>query len=134
MLRRMVLVPACLAVLLVVGVAATQSASPALKSHHLFNLPDGTTESDILTAFREVNSAVAEAGYPDAGYRLWKVTGEQAGEYTYIWEGSWPNQEAYRNIHDHPAWLAAIGSNEAVLGVIAEVQVYNRFLEVPLGN
>ena len=134
MFRRALLVPACLAVLLVGGIAATQSASPALKSHHLFNLPAGITEADVVAAFREVNLAVAEAGYPDAGYRLWKVTGEQAGEYTYLWEGSWPNLEAYRSIHDHPAYLAAFGRTQSVFGVLAEAQVYNRFIELPLGN
>ena len=134
MLRRAILVPVCLAVLLMVGVAATQSVSPNLKSHHLFNLPDSITEADVIAALREVNSAVAEAGYPDAGYLLWKVTGEQSGEYIYLWEGNWPNQEAYRSIHDDPAWLNAFGSNESVFGVIAEAQVYNRFIELPVGN
>ena len=134
MFRRAILALTCLAVLLMVGVAATQSESPPLKSHHLFNLPDSITEADVAAAVREVNSAVAEAGYPDAGYRLWKVTGEQSGEYMYLWEGNWPNMEAYRSIHDHPAWLAAFGRNQSVFGVLAEAQVYNRFIELPLGN
>ena len=134
MLRRAFLIPVCLAVLLVGGIAATQSASPALKSHHLFNLPASITEADVVAAFQEVNSAVAETGYPDAGYSLWKVTGEQSGEYMYLWEGNWPNLEAYRSIHDHPAFLAAFGKTQAVFSVLAEDQVYNRFIEIPLGN
>ena len=134
MLRRAVIVPACLAVLLTVGVAATQSMAPAIKSHHLINLPDSVSDGDVAAALSEVNSAIAEIGYPDAGYRLWKVTGEQSGEYMHIWEGNWPNWEAYRSIHDHPAFLAAMGSNESVFRVLTETQVYNRFVEVPIGN
>jgi len=134
MLRRTFLVPACLVVLLVAGVAATQSVSPALKSHHLLNLPASITEADVVAAFQDANSAIAEAGYPGAGYRLWKITGEQAGEYAYLWEGNWPSQEAYRSIHDYAGYTAAMGRHQSVVNALAEDQVYNRYVEIPLGN
>jgi hypothetical protein len=134
MLPRTVVIPACLVVLLTVGVAATQSAAPAIKSHHLINIPDSISEGDVAAALSEVNSAIAEIGYPDAGYRLWKVTGEQSGEYVYIWEGNWPSWEAYRNIHDDSAYLTAMGNNESVFGALTDDQVYNRYVEIPIGN
>lgn len=62
MLRRAFLPPVCFAVVLVAGIAATQSVSPALKSHHLVNLPARISEADVVAAFRDVNSAIAEAG------------------------------------------------------------------------
>jgi hypothetical protein len=116
------------------GVTATQSVSPALKSHHLFNLPAGITEADFVAVLRDMNSAVAEAGYPEAGYRLWKVTGEQAGEYAYLWEGNWPSQAAYDSIHNHAAYVAAADSVPSEFGIPQEAQVYNRYVEISLGN
>jgi hypothetical protein len=120
--------------LLVAGIAAKQSESPALKSHHLLNLPVSITEADVVEAFTYVNSAIAEAGYPDAGYRLWKVTGEQAGEYTYLWEGNWPSQSAYDSIHNLSVYTETGTRHQAVFEALMEVEVYNRYVEIPLGN
>jgi hypothetical protein len=134
MLRRVFLLPACFAVLLVAGVTAKQRVSPALKSHHLFNLPATITEAEFAAVLGDLNSAIAEAGYPEAGYRLWKVTGEQVGDYTYLWEGNWPSQAAYDTIHDHAAYAAAIERIPSSFDAMEEAQIYNRYVEIPLGN
>ncbi len=109
------------------------SSSVALKSHHLLNLPATVTEADFVGFLQEMNGAVAESGYPHAGYRLWKVSGEQAGEYAYLFEGSWPSQAAYDSIHAHPAWRAAEERLRTTYDAVAEGQVYNRYLEIPVG-
>ena len=134
MRRRTFVVPACLAALLVAGVAATIPASPALKSHHLINLPASITEADVVEAFHDINAIIAEAGYPEAGYRLWKVTGEQTGEYTYLWEGNWPSQAAYDSIHAIPAYTETGGRHQSLWDALVADQVYNRYVEIPLGN
>lgn len=131
---RAFLVPTFLAAVLFAGVVATQAASPAIKSHHLFNLPDGITEADIAAAIRDANSAIAESGYPEAGYRFWKVTGDQAGRHAYLWEGNWPSQAAYDSIHNHPAYVAAGDRNQPVFGLISEIHLYNRYIEIPIDN
>ncbi len=126
--------PACFVALVFAGFSATQPESPALKSHHLLNLPDGITEADVVAALSDANSAVAEAGYPEAGYRLWKVTGERDGRYSYLWEGNWPSQAAYDSIHNHAAVVAAGERNQSVFAALSERQVYNRYVEIPLEN
>jgi len=135
MIRRTVLTTAAVATVLVATVGAHRLASgpePALKSHHLMNLLASVTEADLAAALSAMNAGVAEAGYPDAGYRLWKVTGEQAGKFAYLLEGNWPNQEAYDIIHDHPAFRAAVEEWVSVLETAAEGQVYNRYVEISL--
>ena len=116
------------------GSVSESSAAPALKSHHLFNFPDGMTEEEMVGALREVNRAIANAGHPNAGYRLWKVAGEQAGEYGYLWEGVWPDQATYDVIHENES--LSIAWDKAVEGLplfedIMNNQVYNRFIEIP---
>ncbi len=105
----------------------------ATKSHHLFNLPSSVSEADLADALRMMNTAVADAGHPEAGYSLWKVAGEQAGEYAYLFEGNWPSQEAYDAIHESEAWQNAVEEfveHEA----IRPLEVYNRYVEIPVGT
>ena len=130
MRSRVFLVSACFAILLLGGVTATQSASPALKSHHLLNLPAGITEVEFAAVLSDLNSAIAEAGFPEAGYRLWKVTGEQVGDYAYLWEGNWPSQAAYDSIHNHAAYVAAGERIPAAYSALQEAEVYNRYVEI----
>lgn len=135
MFRRILLTTAAVASVLVASVGARHLAAgpePALKSLHLLNLPASVTEADFAAALGAMNAAVAEAGYPHAGYRLWKVTGEQAGDFTYLFEGNWPNQEAYDIIHSHPAYEAAGERLESFWEPVMEVQVYNRYVEISL--
>ena len=42
---------------------------PALKSVHLLNLPPDVSDSQIVSAFHEVNKVIYDLGYPEAGYR-----------------------------------------------------------------
>ncbi len=115
------------------GSAPSPSAAPALKSHHLFNFPEGVTEAEMAEALQEINRAIADSGHPNAGYRLWKVTGEreQAGEYSYLWEGVWPDQATYDVIHESESWEKVIEKFRPLFERILNIQVYNRFIEIP---
>ncbi len=114
------------------AMARTAEEGPAIKSHHLSNLPSDVSESDLAEALGIMNTGVAEAGYAESGYRLWKVTGDQAGEYAYLWEGNWPSQEGYAAIHESESWQAAAEANAEVFEAIFAEQVYNRYVEIPL--
>lgn len=106
----------------------TVDDGPALKSLHLLNLPDGVSEEDLAAALTAMNKAIREAGH-HGGYRLWKVTGEQAGEYGYMWEGNWPSQEAYDAIHQLEAYQQPdFGGVD--YEVIGPLEVYNRYVEI----
>ena len=134
MFRRTLLTTAAVATVLsaTAGAHLAGGPEPALKSHHLLNLPASVTEADLAAALGAMNAAVAEAGYPHAGYRLWKVTGEQAGDFAYLWEGNWPNQEAYDIIHSHSAYEAAGERWWSLVEPVMEAQVYNRYVEISL--
>lgn len=107
---------------------------PAVKSLHLLNLPDGITEADLAGALNKVNRAIFEAGYHHSGYRLWKVAGEQTGDYAYMWEGNWPSEKGYQAIHELEAYQeAATAAMGDMYEAIQPVQVYNRYVEVPAG-
>jgi hypothetical protein len=130
MLKRVSLILAGVFGLVVVLGAATsdsQQAEHTLKSVHLFNLPDGVTEEDLSAALKTVNDVIAEMGYEGSGYRLWKVIGDQAGDYTYLWEGVWPNREDYAAIHESSAYERATESVRDVMTQVMEGQVYNRY-------
>lgn len=135
MFRRILLTTAAVASVLVVSVGTRHLAAgpePALKSLHLLNLPASITEADFVAALSAMNAAIAEAGYPHAGYRLWKVTGDQTGDFAYLFEGNWPNQEAYDIIHSHAAYEAAGERLGSFWKPVMEAQVYNRYVEIPL--
>ncbi len=113
------------------GSAESPSAAPALKSHHLFNFPEGVTEAEMAEALQEMNRAIADSGHPNAGYRLWKVTGEQAGEYSYLYEGVWPDQATYDAIHESESWQKTAERNLPLTERVMKNQIYTRFIEIP---
>jgi hypothetical protein len=125
----------CVILLSVAGLLAArapqQARGQALKSHHLFNLPAGITEAQVIDAIREMNGGVRASGFQGAVYRLWRVSGEQAGEYLYLWEGMWPDQATYDAIHATEAWNSALERTQPIMDRVFEAQVYNRFIEVP---
>ena len=112
--------------------AAQQAADPgpALKSLHLLNLPDEADEQQLAAAFAEINTAIAEMGYPGSGYRLWKKSGEGEGEYSHVFEGSWPSQAGYDAIHEAEAYQNAVEPHRPTFQKLTENQVYQRYAEV----
>jgi hypothetical protein len=135
MITRVATLCACLLAIVAFVHVPSSSESPAiasaLKSHHLFNLPEGMTEAVLAGALQEINHAIAESGHPDAGYRLWKVTGEQSGEYSYLYEGVWPDQATYDAIHESESWNQAVERHGSTFVPVFESHVYNRFIEIP---
>lgn len=111
-----------------------------LKSVHLLNLPDGVTESQVAAFIADVNRGVAAAGYPGAGYRLWKVRSsfmlKDGGnektdyQYQYLWEGNWPSQAAYDAIHKHDAYKAAVKPHQQLYKTLLP-HLYVSYAEAP---
>ena len=52
----------------------------------------------MLDEFSEV---VARAGHPETRYRVWKVTGEQAGDHAYLFGSAWVDRDVYDAVHAH---------------------------------
>ena len=106
--------------------------TPSFKSVHFFNLTWDAEEAFLVEALQELNIAIEEVGYPDAGYRLWRVSTHREGRYAYLLEGIWPDQATYDAIHASAIWLRAVERAQPVMGQIVEQEVYDRFHSIPL--
>jgi hypothetical protein len=100
----------------------------AFKAVHLVTLTPAD-ESSLLAALVEVNAVNAKAGHPEIRYRLYKVSGKQAGSHNYMWESSWPSGAVYEQIHGSAAFEAAIKKHPEV-DALMKNETYNRYVEV----
>jgi|GEM_PF-781232 len=100
------------------------------KSLHLFDMPAGVTEAEWSAALREMNGIIADMGYPNSGYFLYKTTEDEPADYRYFFEGVWPSEEAYQAIHKNPAWVAASEKLGPLYEKIKAVEIYRRMNRV----
>jgi quinol monooxygenase YgiN len=100
----------------------------AFKAVHLVVLTPAQ-EATLLTALADMNKSIAQAGHPEVRYRLYKVTGKQAGNYSYMWESSWPSGAVYDQVHNSPAFQAATKKHPE-MDDLMKTEVYNRYVEV----
>jgi ketosteroid isomerase-like protein len=114
-------------------------APATLKSVHLVNVAPGSTQEDVVEIFTALNAGIQEAGYPDAGYSLWKI-GEAEEPDTapigsdYFLEGLWPDQATYDQIHQAEAFQAAIESVTASWQRVLADQSYARVDRIDVGG
>ncbi len=99
---------------------------------HLISIPP-SGEKAVMADLADVNAAIAKAGCPSCVYHLWKVTGTQTGVYNYIRISSWPGRDVYVKVHDSADYKAAVGKHPEV-EPFYHAQVYNRYVEVPIGK
>ncbi len=116
-----------------------EKESTPIKSVHLFDLPSGISRAQIEDALGQLNHAIVSTGHAEAGYALWEVNQAQAPGYPsigypFIMEGVWPSQSAYDEIHEAPAFRAAIEENREILQAISDTSVYSRYQKVGLGG
>ena len=99
------------------------------KAVHLVNITSAADLAEMQATIADLNAAVAKAGLRDTRYRLYKVTGKQAGSYNYLLESSWPGGEAYDKVHKSAEWVAA-AMKHPEFERITKGEVYNRYVEV----
>jgi hypothetical protein len=119
---------------LAIGTLAAQDAAPkgTFKTVHLVTLAP-TEEATLTAALAEINAAVAKAGHAEIRYRVYKVTGKQAGNYNYMWEAAFPSGAVYDSVHQNPAFQAAIQKHPE-FDRLRNNEVYNRYVEVTLAT
>lgn len=105
-------------------------APASYKSLHLFDLPQGMTEAELTGMFNKMNAAVEQLGYPGAGYFLYKTTGNDTPNYRYYFEGVWPNEAAYKVIHNDAAFKKAAEETNDTYQKIKAVEIYRRMVRV----
>ncbi|CAL65954.1 cupin domain-containing protein [Christiangramia forsetii] len=97
--------------------------SSGKKSLHLFELPEGVGEKQLNDYLKEMNKAISDEGYPEAGYHLYKITDENK-EYKYFMEGIWPDSATYDKIHNSEKWKAAAEKGKAMFEKIQAQELY----------
>jgi hypothetical protein len=110
---------------------AAQEPTPAgaFKAVHLVSLTPQQVAA-LLSWMADMNAAIAKAGHKDVRYRLYKVTGKQAGKYEFMWESSWPSGDVYAKIHNRPEWKSIADKHSAGLSDLLKDEIYNRYVEV----
>ncbi|MBT8295117.1 MAG: hypothetical protein KJO51_01755, partial [Gramella sp.] len=93
------------------------------KSLHLFKLPAGVSETQLNDFLKEMNSAISEEGYPNAGYHLYKITDEN-DNYSYFMEGVWPDAATYDKIHKSEKWKSAAEKGKDMIEKIQAQELY----------
>ena len=106
------------------------STVPSLKPVHLFNLPSDISEAELLSILDAFNQVFNELGHPDICYRLWKVQGEQIGNYTYLWESTWPDRATYNEVHEADVYRTVIEQYRKTLEAALKDQVYNQYTDL----
>src|SRR5689334_6481995 len=107
-MKRAAVICALVTAWITIGCAAAQDTPPdgPFKTVHLVTLnPD--QQAKLSRAITEINGILAKAGYPNARYRLYKVSGKQHGQYSHLWEASWSGRAEYEKIHKLPAYQEA---------------------------
>ena len=85
--RRLVMIAPFLALVFLTSPAHSQKAHGlAYKSIHLMKLTSSNAEASLLQKLAEANKLYVRLGYPNIRYRVWKISGEQSGTFTHIWE------------------------------------------------
>ncbi|MGE5814929.1 MAG: hypothetical protein ACM36C_10620 [Acidobacteriota bacterium] len=123
------------AILLAFPLSAARAQEPPaapgpFKSVHLVKLTDAKVAT-LQAALADLNAATAKAGYPEAKYRLYKVSGKQSGDFNYLFESSWPSGEVYQKVHTDPDWLA-VAKKHSEIDALRKGEIYNHYVEVPL--
>jgi hypothetical protein len=129
MRRRSLTLPAVVLGIVVISAAAQEPPpAPAFKAVHLTNLTPPQVAA-LQAWMADMNAVIAKGGHADIGYRLYKVTGTQAGKYEYMWESSWPSGDVYATIHNSPEWKAVAGRHPGLEALMKD-EIYNRYVEV----
>lgn len=102
----------------------------AERSIHLFDLPEGVTETAWMEALNEINSVISELGYPGAGYYMYKDQSDETKDYRYYFEGVWPSKEVYTKIHEDPTFMAATEKLKPLHEKIKAVEIYRKMSRI----
>jgi quinol monooxygenase YgiN len=94
---------------------------------HLFNLPSADAEAELIAILEDFNAAVASAGHPETRYTLWKVTGEQSGDRSYLFGSLWADRAAYDAVHEDPAYQSMAETHGDAYRTLVLDEVYNQY-------
>jgi quinol monooxygenase YgiN len=95
---------------------------------HLVNLKSVENEAEFIAISNNFNEVVAELGYQNIRYNIWKESGYHEGQYKYIFESTWPDQETFDKVHKNEKFQAVWKTNKAVWDELIKEDTYNRYI------
>ena len=94
---------------------------------HLINLKTVEDEAEFVAIADDFNKVVTELGYQNISYKFWKETRGRDGQYKYIFESTWPDQETYDKVHEYDKFKEVWEKNYAKWKMMIAEDVYNRY-------
>ena len=97
-----------------------------LKSTHLLKLENEEAIKKLEQPLKEINETLAEMGYPECGYVIYKVNDDYESDYTHIMEGWWLCKEVYDETHNHAKYKALAEKYDDLFAGALQNQEYFR--------
>ncbi len=95
---------------------------------HLVNLKTVEDEAEFVAIADDFNKVVAELGYQNIRYIFWKETRGREGQYKYIFESTWPDQETYDKVHEYEKFKVVWEKNYTKWKRMIEEDIYNKYI------
>jgi hypothetical protein len=110
----------------------TPSEQPFQAVHMIASTQAGD-EKKLVAAMDDLNNGIAKGGCPPCIYHLWKTSGQRSGPFNYLWISNWPGRAIYEKVHAAREYIDATGRHPEI-AAIRSGEIYNRYVEVKLGN
>ena len=95
---------------------------------HLLNLKSVENEAELVAISNNFNKVVEELGYQNIRYNVWKESSNREGQYKYIFESTWPDQETFDEVHKYEKFQVVWKTNKAVWDELIKEDIYNRYI------
>lgn len=103
------------------------TAQKAINSVHFYDVKDATMEKTYIASLKEINTIMAEMGFPKNYYSYFKLAASDTTKtYRNCTIGHWTSEEDYKTIHDHPKFKAWANKNKETNGVFIAGQLYRK--------
>lgn len=93
---------------------------------YLLKLENEKALMKLQEPIKELNELLAEIGFPECGYVVYKVNDEFKSIYTHILEGWWLNSDVYDQAKSHPKYKKLFDKYKRYFENLLEDQTYFR--------
>ncbi len=104
----------------------------AFKTIHMFNLGSTADENELIAILNQFNDHLVKLGHPESQYKLWKLSENEKGERTYLWESDWINKKVYDQIHENNDYKNLVKKFFMKFAVMLGDHKYYKYSEIPL--
>ena len=110
-----------------IGFNMTATAQKAINSVHFYDVKDAEMEKTYVAGLKEINSIMAEIGFPKNYYSYFKLAASDTTKtYRNCTIGHWTSEQDYKTIHEHPKFKAWANKNKDINAVFIAGQLYRK--------